>query len=223
MPENDTSHNQQQQQRRLPPTFNEHRQKSASTLNLTSSVSLESSENQLRSFPPSAAETNSLTNRFFSMFSPFRQNDTRPNTDLTNLSQLTHPRDCFHSYSFASAYLNSSNKSLSVFDQQCDPVDGVSRPGELRQRSQSTFCLNDDLSLTRMSLNHTNHRNVRRSSISSQPLSVDTMIEASRTRKTGAANIWSIGEEEEEIFAGKIFPTHSLSLPSNPDYVSCFN
>lgn len=112
---------------------------------------------------------------------------------------------------------------MSVFDQQCDPVDGVSRPGELRQRSQSTFCLNDDLSLTRMSLNHTNHRNVRRSSISSQPLSVDTMIEASRTRKTGAANIWSIGEEEEEIFAGKIFPTHSLSLPSNPDYVSCFN
>ena len=42
--------------------------------------------------------------------------------------------------------------------------------------------------------------------------------------KGGFARCYELTEMgNKEIFAGKIFPTHSLSLPSNPDYVSCFN
>ena len=181
---------------------------------------MSASESQLRSFPPTSAETNSLTNRLWSLFSPHhRHNDSTSSSNLTNDPQLIPPCRLPNLTPPGSAADPTNNPTLTVFARQ---FDGGLR--EARPKSASSCCLDDETGgpdLTRMNL--TNRRDVGRPSIASQPLSVDSMLGSSRSRKSGVANIWSIGEEDEDgaSLAPKHFgPRHSFSLPPNPEFVS---
>ncbi len=232
--------NKESSQQRRPPSFREHRQKSMSTFNLNSSSTLNldnsvSLSTNHRSLPSNAAE--SLTNRFLSMFSPNRNApseesdsslDPEHSLNLDNdsyESRLTQP----NSFVFPTAAA-ASNLSINqgLFDRQ--PVVPMN-DGRL-QKSKSSYSLNvrthEDHSLIGMSRNTNRYSDAGRmsnSSISSQPLSVDSMLASSRTRKTGTADIWMIGEDGSAVgrMTPKVVPRFRLSLPTTSESVSFKN
>ena len=210
-----------------------------STSNQNNSVSSSTHAKRHRSLPPTAAETNSLTNRFLSMFSPNRKTLSEESLDLeqslsnSNLdndsyeSQLTQPNN----YPFAAAAASNPNINQGLFDRQPVVVDAAIGDGRL-QKSKSSYSLNirthEDQSITGMNKTTNLYSNVGRpsnSSFSSQPLSVDSMLASSRTRKTGAADIWMIGEDVPDVgrITPKIVPRFRLSLPTTSESVSFKN
>ena len=204
------------------------RLKSLSTFNLShTSVSLTTTATtatttttDLSLLPNSADSPNSLTNRFLSMFS----NTSFDEQILDNCSCLNE-------------LTPNTNKRVSFFGRQFGVEDAslttpsinnkYERQSKL-QKSKSSFCLgiNSDLieeELICMSSPADTNTNVGRSSMSSQPLSVDAILKSSRTRKTGA-NIWAsdqpVSDESNWMTTPKAAPRLKFSLPTTLEFVS---
>ena len=126
----------------------------------------------------------------------------------------------------ATANFRSINNRVSFFGRQLGDDDTNNHKFEQLQKSKSTFCLgiNSEEELNCMSSSAVTNSNVGRSTIPSQPLSVDTILKTSRTRKTGA-NIWAseqpVSDESNWMTTPKAAPRLKFSLPTTLEFVSC--
>ena len=204
--------------------------RSKSTLNLSPTTSVSSTTTPMTNLIPASTDTNnSLTNRFLSMFSNATHSD---GLDLTSLDSYNCLNELTPAAAAAAAAANfrSNNNRVSFFGRQLGDDATTNHKFEQLQKSKSTFCLgiNSDLieeELNCMSSSAVTNSNVARSSIPSQPLSVDTILKTSRTRKTGAS-IWAsdqpVSDESNWMTTPKAAPRLKFSLPTTLEFVSCW-